>query len=254
MIPPHHSESEPWQPSKFLWHEATLTTSMDTSRVVTDAGRAHIKTMGNNQGPHALACELICTRLAQWFGVPTLDVAVLPLTDADTFDLNGGRRAEAGPAFATRTIQAEPWDGAETTLKALCNADRLARLVVFDTWIRNDDRYPPMDGAGRPTTTWNANRGNLLITPEGAPPKELRFVAIDFGRGLTLGHELTATVNSIVAVRDKAVYGLFPAFRPFVSAARVREAATELGEVTTDVVRAIIDSVPREWDVSRKAS
>ncbi len=50
-----------WPPTTFLRHEESLETSMGTGRIVTDAGPAYIKAMGNRQGPHPLACEWVAT-------------------------------------------------------------------------------------------------------------------------------------------------------------------------------------------------
>lgn len=222
---------------------------MDTAVVMTDAGRAHLKVMGNKQGPHTLACELICTRLARWFGVPTPDAAILVLTEADTFDLNDGRQATPGPAFASRTIEAVPWDGTEDTLALLDNVDRLARLVVFDTWIRNDDRHPPVNTAGELQSNWPPNRENLLIRREDQRPPRRSFTAIDFGRGLTGGKDLSSDVREIEAIQDPSMYGLFPQFQRFLTISRVDEAVEGLRQASASALRDIIGSVPREWEV-----
>ncbi len=242
-----------WSPTRFLLHEDTLGTSMQTAIVQTNAGRAHIKVMGNPQGEHTLACEYICTQLAEWFGVPILDYAILPITEADVFPLKDGRTAKPGPAFATRTIKAQPWSGSMKELKRLVNPEAITRLVVFDTWVRNDDRYPPVDTDGRRQSEWEPKRENLLLTPEDAPPKKLRLVAIDFGRGLTGGRDLPGDLTHIRAQQDEWVYGLFPEFCRFVSPGRVDAAVARLREVTHEVVQAIMNAVPKEWQVDRKA-
>src|SRR5207244_3821961 len=71
-----------WRPTRVERIGLSLDTSMGTTRVVTDAGPAYLKAMGNRQGPHALASELIASRLARWFGLPTFEWAVIPLTAA----------------------------------------------------------------------------------------------------------------------------------------------------------------------------
>jgi hypothetical protein len=242
-----------WSPTRFLRHEGTLGTSMQTAIVQTDAGRAHIKVLGNPQGEHALACEYICTRLAGWFGVPIVDYAILPITEIDTFPLKDGRMARPGPAFATRTITAEPWSGSSKELKRLVNPQAITRLVVFDTWVRNDDRYPPVDTEGKRQSQWRPNYDNVLLTPEDDSAKNLRLIAIDFGRGLIRGSDLPGDLTQIVAVRDEWVYGLFPEFYQFVSPGRVDAAVARLREVTREVIQAIMDAVPKEWQVDRKA-
>lgn len=242
-----------WKPTRFLRHEDTLATSMDTAIVHTDAGRAHLKVLGNPQGPHALACEYICTRLAKWFGVPTVDHAILPITSADVFALKEGRMAEPGPAFATRTISARRWPGSAKELEELANPETITRLVIFDTWVRNDDRYPPVNTAGEVQSQWRANYDNVLLTPEDPPAKKLRLVAIDFGRGLTRGRDLPGDLSHVAAIKDPWTYGLFPEFRKFVLPHRVDEAVRRLKDVTCETIEPIMASVPREWQVSPKA-
>ena len=46
--------AQPWTPTTFVRFERAFDTSTCTARIVTDAGPAYIKTMGNRQGPHAL--------------------------------------------------------------------------------------------------------------------------------------------------------------------------------------------------------
>jgi hypothetical protein len=64
-----------WQPTRFVRFEEAFDTSVGTSIVVTDAGKAYLKALGNRQGPHALVCEWVGTRLADWFGLATFDYA-----------------------------------------------------------------------------------------------------------------------------------------------------------------------------------
>ena len=49
---------KPWLPSRLERVEESYHTSMGTTKIKTDATRGYIKTMGNRQGPHALACEI----------------------------------------------------------------------------------------------------------------------------------------------------------------------------------------------------
>ena len=51
--------------------------------VRTDAGDGYLKAMGNPAGEHALACELVGTQLAAWFGLPVFDFAIIQVTAAD---------------------------------------------------------------------------------------------------------------------------------------------------------------------------
>lgn len=49
----------------------SLDTAAGTLVAETDAGPGCLKAMGNPAGPHALACELVATRLAGVIGLPT---------------------------------------------------------------------------------------------------------------------------------------------------------------------------------------
>ncbi|MCH7592421.1 MAG: hypothetical protein IH989_06565, partial [Planctomycetes bacterium] len=202
---------------------------MDTAMILTDAGKAHVKVLGNKEGPHALSCELVCTQLAEWIGLPTLDWSILELGESDTFELNAGRFAEPGPAFATRTIEpARPWSGDSKELSKLTNVEMIPLLVVFDTLIRNDDRYPPVDDAGVVQSKRKRKVDNVLLTAEGAQPKELRLIAMDFGRGLSTGKDLSPALSRAAAVKDELIYGLFPEFQPFVTQQLVQDAVAQL--------------------------
>ena len=65
----------PWPPTTFRRFAKTIKSSTAVARIVTDAGPAYIKALGNPQGPHALACDLVGARLARWFGLQTFEEA-----------------------------------------------------------------------------------------------------------------------------------------------------------------------------------
>src|SRR5258707_4221343 len=116
-----------WQPRVVEQVWFSLDTSMGTARVRTDAGDAYLKALGNRQGPHPLACELVATRLAAWFGVSTFDAAVLPLpVDGIDIPFHRGGKAMPGPAFVTRACPGLTWGGGEEQLDRLENPDDLS--------------------------------------------------------------------------------------------------------------------------------
>jgi hypothetical protein len=63
------SAGQGWRPTTFLRFEIALDTSMATVRLVTDAGPAYIKGLGNRQDLHPLACEGVGTQVARWIMV-----------------------------------------------------------------------------------------------------------------------------------------------------------------------------------------
>ena len=67
---------EPWHPESFERHVRVVDSSTGPAEIITDAGPAFIKAMGNKEGPYVLACEWVGTKLAAWFGLPTFDMTV----------------------------------------------------------------------------------------------------------------------------------------------------------------------------------
>jgi hypothetical protein len=155
-------KAQPWQPTTIKRFIQAFPTSACTALVETDAGMGYLKPMGGPEGPHTLACELVATRLAKWFGLSTLDFAVIPVAPEDEIPFHKGGKAEVGPAFITRAESGEPWSGAPNQLSRLINSQDVSRLVVFDTWTLNCDRYslPSGDRVGKP----RINRNNVFLS------------------------------------------------------------------------------------------
>src|SRR5215472_12463566 len=95
-------DSPTWQPRTVLRFVKALPTSTNVVRVDTDAGEGFLKALGNPEGPHVLACELVGTMLAEWLGMPTLQYAVVQLTADDEIPLASGGMAAPGPAYITK--------------------------------------------------------------------------------------------------------------------------------------------------------
>src|SRR5580704_1943602 len=60
-----------------------LATSTQPLLVETDRGDAFIKLPSNREGPHALACDLVGTRLAEWLQLPTFELALIEVPDLE---------------------------------------------------------------------------------------------------------------------------------------------------------------------------
>ncbi|MCI0665484.1 MAG: hypothetical protein L0220_30870, partial [Acidobacteria bacterium] len=103
------------------------------------------------------------TKLARRFGLRTFDVAILELEDGDDIPLDQNTNAEIGPVFVARGEKGEPLLG-PSTLGFVQNINDIPRLIVFDTWVRNCDRYRPA-GEGEPE---RINLDNLFLSEEGA--------------------------------------------------------------------------------------
>jgi hypothetical protein len=60
-----------WHPQTIKRFVESVPSSTSVVRVETDAGEGFLKAMGNPEGEHVLACELVGTFLAEWLGLPT---------------------------------------------------------------------------------------------------------------------------------------------------------------------------------------
>lgn len=236
-----------WRPTTFVRFERNYDTSIGTARIVTDAGPAYIKPLGNRQGPHVLACEWVGTQLAKWFGLPTLDVAIMDVSEVDEIPLGGDRNAVPGPAFVSRATLGHPWGGSSEELEQLVNPDAIPRLVMFDTWTLNCDRHHPDAVERRP------NFDNVFLSAEGAEPGEFRLLAMDHTHCFTCGRDLTRRIASIDRVRDKRVYGLFAPFEALIDKRGVERSVARLGRINPGEVRGMIDTIPAQWQVALDA-
>jgi hypothetical protein len=222
---------------------------MGTARIVTDAGPAYIKPLGNRQGPHPLACEWVATNLARWFGLTTFTFALMQI-DADTDEipfLRGGRAA-SGTAFVAKAMAGHPWGGSAEELKHLANSSAISRLVVFDTWTLNCDRYPPDITVRKP------NYDNVFLADVAAPVQGAsELIAMDHTHCFTCGRDLDHRVATIAKVTDNRLYGMFPGFVQHVRQQEVAAAIDRLEELDETVVMRIVETIPADWEVTTAA-
>lgn len=251
---------QPWPPTKYHGYEDTIETNMAPAKVWTDAGPAYLKPMAADVNPHALAVELICTRLAAWFGLSVLDTCILTLGPSDTFPRKkpkspGTPPADClpGPALCTRSVVASRWDGTAKSLSQIANTADITRLIVFDTWVRNDDRYPPRDAAGAVQSQWRPNLGNVLLVRDPPTARQSKLVAMDFGRAIIGEGEIPTRDFGIAKDKDEWVYGLYPEFREHVTQPLVVAAGARLNELEIAVIEAFADEIPPEWGVGSAA-
>ncbi len=215
------------------------------ARVRTDAGDAFIKTLGNAQGPHALAREYVATALAEWFGLPTFEHALLEIDEIDEVRLGDGQMAQPGKAFATKAHAGITWSGDGKQLKLIENPEVITGLVVFDTWVLNRDRCSPKGMKRQP------NYDNVFMSAEGCAPGRYRLIAMDFTHCFGTGSTLTKHIRDIANVKDERIYGLFPAFEAYLKGELLKQAVARLGELKKTSVQAIISQVPDEWELSK---
>jgi hypothetical protein len=243
-----------WQPKTIRRFIRGFPSSARTALVETDIGPAYIKAMGGPEGPHTLASEWVATQLAAWFGLSTFDFAIIDVAETNEIwfvDKRGSRigKAESGPAFITRAEAGDSWSGDERQLKMLANPGDIPRLVVFDTWVLNCDRFshPLGDFASRP----RVNRNNVYLSEE-APDGKLRLKAMDHTHCFTCGREWTKSLNQIDIIKDQRLFGLFPEFRTLIGDDRIsiQKSAERLRKIDRNLVRGIAQTIPLKWDVS----
>jgi HipA-like kinase len=227
----------PWRPTRLTQVVESYDTSTGTTKIRTDASLAYIKVLGNRQGPHALASELVGTALARWFGLTVPDWDILDISAEACFDLPRGNRAAPGPAFVSRHVPGRTWGGSATELDDLENLDDLTRLVVFDTWVRNCDRHPPDLATRKP------NYANVYLADTDRPGRS-RLVAIDHTHCFDCGRDFSEHLSDIDKVKDEATYGLFPTFTRFLDPGTLAWAKATLGSLTAEVMAGVLSQVP----------
>ena len=234
-----------WRPTVIRHHIESFPTGAGAILVHTDAGDGYLKVMGNPAGEHALACELVGTQLAAWFGLPTFDFAIIQVGEIDELPFATGGFAVPGPAFITRAERGEPWGGTMRELKLLTNPEDITRLVIFDTWTLNCDRHAP-------NKSRKPNRNNVFLS-EKAPKGRLRLLAMDHTHCFAFGSALSARIAHIDRIQDPNIYGLFPEFRELLDKTVAHRCVNRLRQMDQDLLDRIAQSIPSEWDVHRRA-
>lgn len=170
----------PWQPRIITRFHANIGTSTEVLLVDTDQGEGYLKAMGNPMGLSALVNELIGTQLARWFKLPTLTYAIVHVTQNDELPFCHGGQAEPGPGFITLKEHGLPWSGTIEQIKKVKSKEFFSRLVLFDTWIRNPDRFPP------PSHNYmGANHENLFLKyNHGA--RKFKYTPVAFDHSMCL--------------------------------------------------------------------
>lgn len=229
-----------WRPTFIKKQEAALKTGTLALQVQTDQGSAFLKAMGNPEGPHVLVCDLVGTRLAAWFGLPTFEFATIPVIPEYGLTFFEDGEVEPGPAFVTKYDPGDVWGGTERQIRQLSNIDDITRLVVFDTWTLNCDRHSP--GGQR------INRNNVYLSGD-APAGNLLLRAMDHSHCFTCGKSLTPKIANIGQVKDERIFGLFPEFLPWLDCRIVAQSVKKLGSFTNQDALEATQAIPSEWDM-----
>lgn len=238
---------EPWHPTRVIRVIDRCDTSTSPLLVMTDAGKAFVKTLGNPEGPPALISEWIGTNLAAWLGLPTFDIAIVEYPKDLVFPLTKGCETIPGPAFAARFVGGQSWDGTEDGLALVENLNAIAGLVVFDMWTRNYDRYVGSTGSVR------CNVRNVFLSEKGARKGHYRLLAIDHTESFRTGRAFTDRgLFGIGSVQDERTYGLFPAFRARVTREVVGAWLDKLAQFCAQDFEEAAREVPAAWGLRRE--
>jgi hypothetical protein len=230
-----------WRPTQINRFIRSFGSSVAVARVETDMGDGYLKALGNPEGPHALACDLVGSMLADWLGLSTFDFSLIEVAADDEIPFVKGGKARAGPAFISRAEVGFSWGGAEKELKYIVNPLEINGLIVMDTWTLNYDRYSP-DGS-------RVNRDNVFLIQQTGRKSGLRIVAMDFTHAFRQGQDINRRIGFIERIQDQRIYGLFPEFRDFLNRDEVRRLAGVLGGFVRATAEEIVRTIPTAWEV-----
>ncbi|MBB3311779.1 hypothetical protein FHT78_003544 [Rhizobium sp. BK196] len=146
------------------------------------------------------------------------------------------------PMFFSSAVDGTPRDGSGTFLSKLIHSEDVAKLVVFDTWIRNWDRY--FNG--------EANSENLLFVR--STKLKYSLVPIDHSNCFIGSDPDFPTMPAPdIWVNDPAVYGKFPEFDDYITAKATNGALLKLSTLEKPFVVEVVNSVPVEWELNDAA-
>ncbi len=152
---------------------------------------------------------------------------------------------QAGPAFISKAERGEPWGGSERELTRIENKEDFTKLVIFDTWIRNEDRYFPRVVPEKS----RINYDNVFLS-EDAPEGQLLLRAIDHSDCFTNGRDIVRKNLGIDAIQEGRIYGLFPEFRGYLDRDVANRVITRLKTMDKATARQLVDSIPLAWNVT----
>lgn len=232
-----------WHPRIITQSVETLGTSLGTARVETDEGPAYFKPLDNPEGPHALASEWIGTALAAWLGLDTFAISMIDYDGKAQVLRKDGRPVDPGPGIVIRHEEGFTTTDDPALLRKLANLESVSQMVLFDTWIRNRDRFL----SGR-----EPNYGNLFLSRENAPKGKYRLVAMDHTHCFANQCELTPRLQERHIVGDDRIFGLFPGFVPLLRLAALEACCARLLTIKPEFLDRQMAQIPEPWQVDQK--
>lgn len=185
-------------------------------------------------GNAVLISELVAAELATWFGLAVPPFALVDQCQIEITMRNTGVQLQP-PMFFSLAVNGETHAGTAFSSRVGLPED-IAKLVVFDAWVRNTDR----------------SQDNLLyVRRSTAGPSRYDVVPIDHGEcflggGTVVDFPVGAWPDEEWA--DPETYCSFKEdFAPHLTAKTVATALTKLGQLESDFVDAVVHSVPAQW-------
>ena len=227
-----------WKPSKILRIVNILnSTSMQPLLAKTDEGLALVKYMGNRQGDISLVCELIGSAIARLVGLRTPDYCILNCPEFQHHVLT--KATTNDPAFATRWLDtATTASLSENLFGKLRDRNDIAKLIAFDTLVKNTDRFSEYD---------DSNCDNLLIVPDR---RKTSLVVIDHGHIIIDPYQTEISIDANEWPNEEKIYGYHPLFATFLNQSSVDHALEAIEQVDRSSLEPIFSSIPRVWGIS----
>ena len=231
------------QPARVLREIQKFETSTNPVRVMTNTGEGFIKSVNNSHGASALVSELVAAELGTWIGLKVPPFAIIENCEI-AITMSDGQIMQP-PFFFSKLIDGESRDFGGDFVNKLREPYDATKLVVFDTWIRNLDRYVESRA--------HSNDENILYS-RSETPRKYELVPIDHTHCIS-GHDFMneGPINWDNIINDEKIYGRFPEFLPLITRETIDTAIGKLGELERNFVLEVINSIPIEWGFSRTA-
>ncbi|UVK43274.1 hypothetical protein BPNPMPFG_005052 [Mesorhizobium sp. AR07] len=217
-----------------------FTSSASPIQVVTDVAPGFIKALNNPYGGAALIAELVAAELGTWLGLKVPPFAIIPECNIELVMRKNGQIMQ-GPLFFSMQVDGSPRDGTDIFLSKLRDRDDVAKLVIFDTWVKNWDRHGLADD----------NSDNLLFVRRGESRK-YDLVPIDHAWAFDADFPIASP--QIDAIEETTVYGKFPEFDPYITHRSVANSLARLAQLDGAFVEEVVNSVPPQWGLGQQAS
>lgn len=207
---------------------------------MTDDGEGFIKSINNQEGARALITELIAAELGTWIGLKIPDFAIIRNCEIEITASDG--RIMEPPFFFSKMVEGESRDFGGDFIRKLRDPYEVTKLVVFDTWIRNFDRYVESRN--------HSNDENILYSIS-TTPRKYEIVAIDHTHCVSPDNFMDeGQVEWLAQINDERIYGRFPEFLPFITTDTVAASLRGLAELDSGYVLDVVNSIPVEWGLT----